>query len=88
MLEVFKSSFREETIFLHYSRFLSCSGGYNDVALLRTARRIEFNEGVFPFCISDSRPSPQTTVIGAGFGYVNESKFLFPVEVSTVIGKV
>ncbi|XP_042885541.1 phenoloxidase-activating factor 3-like isoform X2 [Penaeus japonicus] len=48
-------------------------GGYNDLALIKTARRIEFNEGVFPFCISDSRPNPQATVTGAGFGYVNET---------------
>ncbi|XP_047474756.1 serine protease Hayan-like isoform X1 [Penaeus chinensis] len=58
-----------EVIFVHPDY----DGGYNDVALLKTTRRIEFNDGVFPFCISDSRPAPQTTVIGAGFGYVNET---------------
>lgn len=58
------------------------------MALLKTTARIEFNEGVFPFCISDSRPGPQTVVTGAGFGYVNESEFLFSMDVSSVIGKI
>lgn len=46
---------------------------YSDLALLKTTRRIEFNEAVFPYCLSPGRPAPGTTVIASGFGYVNET---------------
>lgn len=46
---------------------------YNDLALLKTARRIEFNEVVFPYCISRNSPALGATVIASGFGYVNET---------------
>lgn len=47
---------------------------YNDIALLKTNRKIQFNDAVFPYCISSSPPAAGTTVIAAGFGFYNESK--------------
>ncbi|KAK3882486.1 hypothetical protein Pcinc_013129 [Petrolisthes cinctipes] len=44
---------------------------YNDVALIRTKEEIQFNEIVYPYCISDDRPPPNTKVTGAGFGLIN-----------------
>ncbi|XP_071551254.1 CLIP domain-containing serine protease B4-like isoform X2 [Panulirus ornatus] len=44
---------------------------YNDLAILQTVEVIEFNEVVFPYCLTDQRPPPKTIVTGAGFGFVN-----------------
>lgn len=44
---------------------------YNDVALLQTAVPIEFNEVVYPFCLTTVKPPPNTLVTAAGFGKVN-----------------
>lgn len=44
---------------------------YNDVALIQTREKIQFNELVYPFCISENAPAPGSLVTGAGFGFVN-----------------
>lgn len=46
---------------------------YDDIALLKTDRKIEFNDAVFPYCVSASPPPAGTEVIVAGFGFVNET---------------
>ncbi|XP_063844245.1 serine protease persephone-like isoform X3 [Scylla paramamosain] len=46
---------------------------YNDIALLKTDRKIEFNEAVFPYCVSPFVPPADTKVIVAGFGFINET---------------
>ncbi|MPC36820.1 Serine proteinase stubble [Portunus trituberculatus] len=46
---------------------------YNDLALLKTKTKIQFNEAVYPFCISRTRPAVNTTVTVSGYGYVNDS---------------
>ncbi|KAK8398503.1 hypothetical protein O3P69_003979 [Scylla paramamosain] len=46
---------------------------YNDLALLKTKTQIQFNEAVFPFCISRTSPAVNTTVTVSGYGYVNDS---------------
>lgn len=46
---------------------------YNDVALIQTVLKVEFNNVVFPFCLSDARPSPKDLVTGSGFGFVNNT---------------
>ncbi|XP_045128788.1 phenoloxidase-activating factor 3-like isoform X2 [Portunus trituberculatus] len=46
---------------------------YNDIALLKTDRKIEFNDAVFPYCVSSSPPPVGTEVIVAGFGFINET---------------
>ncbi|XP_050691014.1 serine protease persephone-like isoform X2 [Eriocheir sinensis] len=46
---------------------------YNDIALLQTDREIEFNDAVFPYCISPRIPATGTTVIAAGYGLYNET---------------
>ncbi|XP_042241817.1 phenoloxidase-activating factor 3-like [Homarus americanus] len=58
-----------------------------DIALLKTVEKISFNDVVFPFCVSSERPSVGTTVIGSGFGLVNEthqSPVLQEVEVEVM----
>ena len=55
---------------------------YNDLALLMTVHKIEFNEAVYPYCISRTPPTPGTTVIGSGYGYVNESEFILTCSVT------
>lgn len=46
---------------------------YDDIALLKTDRKIEFNDAVFPYCVSPSPPPAGTEVIVAGFGFINET---------------
>ncbi|XP_042241807.1 serine protease Hayan-like isoform X1 [Homarus americanus] len=46
---------------------------YNDIALLETVDKIIFNELVFPYCVSDKRPTPNSTVTGSGFGLINQT---------------
>ncbi|XP_063844265.1 CLIP domain-containing serine protease B4-like isoform X1 [Scylla paramamosain] len=44
---------------------------HNDLALLMTKEKIQFNDIVFPYCISDQPPAPGTLVTIAGFGLFN-----------------
>lgn len=60
-----------EQIIVHPDFDPSSKTRYNDLALLQTVEKIEFNDVVFPYCLPGVRPQPSTPVIGAGFGYVN-----------------
>ncbi|MPC51935.1 Serine protease 55 [Portunus trituberculatus] len=44
---------------------------HNDLALLMTKEKIQFNDIVFPYCISDQPPAPGTQVTISGFGLFN-----------------
>ncbi|KAK8743723.1 hypothetical protein OTU49_001231, partial [Cherax quadricarinatus] len=60
---------------------------YNDIALLRTVQKIDFNEFVFPYCLTRERPKPKTLVTGAGFGLINathQSPILQEAELEVV----
>ncbi|KAK7080164.1 hypothetical protein SK128_027611 [Halocaridina rubra] len=46
---------------------------YNDIALIKTVEKIQFNELVYPLCISSVRPPPNMVVTGSGFGFVNNT---------------
>lgn len=58
-------------IFVHPGYSNLTSAEYNDVALLKTKEKIQFNDVVFPFCISDEVSDPGTIVLISGFGLYN-----------------
>ncbi|XP_063844294.1 chymotrypsinogen B-like [Scylla paramamosain] len=58
-------------IFVHPEYSHDSPTRYHDVALLKTKTKIQFNDAVFPMCISDEIPAPGTIVIISGFGYYN-----------------
>ncbi|XP_063876470.1 serine protease 42-like isoform X1 [Scylla paramamosain] len=60
-----------EQIIVHPDFDPSSLERYNDVALIKTVEPMQFNEVVFPFCLSDKAPTPGSSVTGAGFGLVN-----------------
>ncbi|XP_069194437.1 trypsin-1 [Procambarus clarkii] len=62
-----------ETIIVHQDYDPSSPVRYNDIALLKTVEKIEFNEFVFPYCVSKERPPHNADVTGSGFGLVNET---------------
>ncbi|KAG0728130.1 Phenoloxidase-activating factor 3 [Chionoecetes opilio] len=60
-----------EVIFAHPEYDPDSQVRYNDIALLRTRLPIQFNEVVFPYCVSDSPLAPGTVVTASGFGLYN-----------------
>lgn len=62
-----------ETIFVHPDYDPASPVRYNDVALLQTSEKIEFNKVVFPYCVAGVRPPTDSWVTGSGFGLVNET---------------
>ncbi|XP_050723555.1 CLIP domain-containing serine protease B4-like [Eriocheir sinensis] len=60
-----------QQIYVHPDFDPSSLERYNDVALIQTVEQIEFNDLVYPYCISENAPAPGTVVTGAGFGLAN-----------------
>lgn len=60
-----------EFIFVHPAYNEESLVRHNDLALLKTKDKIQFNDVVFPYCISDQPPPPGTTVTASGFGLYN-----------------
>ncbi|XP_066943999.1 trypsin-1-like isoform X2 [Macrobrachium rosenbergii] len=46
---------------------------YNDIAIIETVDKMQFNEVVFPLCLSDRRPAVGSIATGSGFGLVNQT---------------
>ncbi|XP_064094259.1 phenoloxidase-activating factor 1-like isoform X2 [Macrobrachium nipponense] len=46
---------------------------YNDIAIIETVDKMQFNDVVFPLCLSDRRPSVGSIATGSGFGLVNQT---------------
>ncbi|XP_064094323.1 CLIP domain-containing serine protease B15-like [Macrobrachium nipponense] len=59
---------------------------YNDLALIETVDNVQFNDVVYPFCLSGTRPANDATVTGSGFGFTNNTNR--PTHVQEAILKV
>ncbi|XP_068206551.1 trypsin-1-like [Palaemon carinicauda] len=46
---------------------------YNDIAIIETVEKMQFNELVYPHCISNRRPAVNSLATGSGFGFVNQT---------------
>lgn len=60
-----------EKIIVHPNYNPNMQERYNDVALLQTVIPIEFNDVVYPMCLSTFKPPSNTLVTASGFGKLN-----------------
>ena len=77
--------YKIEAIYIHPS-YLPARHRYNDIALIKTDRKVQFNKNVFPMCLpkSDQVQNDFLLLQIAGWGQVNGCKYHGDAHFSTL----